>query len=259
MTDTAPASGDPAADRQVDAVRTGYAFSGPALELGALLVERAAAGRRPGAGAAGHAQPARPGRRRHGNGQDQDPAADGRAAVRPRRARLPRRRQGRPVRHLAAGAAERQAHAADPEHRADLAGDGVPGGVPGAGRSGRRGAGAGHHDQLRPDAAREGARPQRDADPSLSLVFHYADQAGLALLDLKDLRAVIQYLVSRRGQGRSRRARRPQPGDRRRLLRELVEFADSGAEQFFGEPEFETERPAADGAGRPGDHHAASS
>jgi hypothetical protein len=33
MTDTAPATGD----RQVDAVRAGYAFSGPALELGALL------------------------------------------------------------------------------------------------------------------------------------------------------------------------------------------------------------------------------
>ena len=34
---------------------------------------------------------------------------------------------------------------------------------------------------------------------SLSLVFHYADSAGLALLDLDDLRAVLQYLTSDEG------------------------------------------------------------
>ena len=33
-------------------------------------------------------------------------------------------------------------------------------------------------------------------ESSLQLVFHYADQAGLPLLDLKDLRSVISYLVS---------------------------------------------------------------
>src|SRR6478752_3794353 len=33
-------------------------------------------------------------------------------------------------------------------------------------------------------------------ESSLGLVFHYADKAGLALLDLKDLRAVVSYLVS---------------------------------------------------------------
>jgi hypothetical protein len=36
-------------------------------------------------------------------------------------------------------------------------------------------------------------------ESSLGLVFHYADKAGLALLDLKDLRAVVQYLVSDEG------------------------------------------------------------
>src|SRR3954468_9143145 len=87
---------------------------------------------------------------------------------------------------------------------------------------------------------------------SLSLVFHYADQAGLALLDLKDLRSVIQYLVSDEGKadlaglgGLGRAA----PGV---PLRELVELADSGAEAFFGEPEFDTRhllRTASDGRG----------
>ena len=32
-------------------------------------------------------------------------------------------------------------------------------------------------------------------ESSLALIFHYADSAGLPLLDLKDLRALIQYLT----------------------------------------------------------------
>jgi DNA helicase HerA-like ATPase len=87
---------------------------------------------------------------------------------------------------------------------------------------------------------------------SLSLVFHYADQAGLALLDIKDLRAVIQYLVSDQGKGDLAGLGGLSPATAGVLLRELVEFADSGAEQFFGEPEFKTEdllRTAPDGRG----------
>jgi hypothetical protein len=36
-------------------------------------------------------------------------------------------------------------------------------------------------------------------ESSVGLVFHYADKAGLPLLDLKDLRAVIQHLTSEEG------------------------------------------------------------
>ena len=36
-------------------------------------------------------------------------------------------------------------------------------------------------------------------ESSLGLVFHYADQAGLPLLDLKDLRAVLTHLTSDEG------------------------------------------------------------
>jgi DNA helicase HerA-like ATPase len=36
-------------------------------------------------------------------------------------------------------------------------------------------------------------------ESSLGLVFHFADQAGLPLLDLKDLRAVITHLTSDEG------------------------------------------------------------
>jgi DNA helicase HerA-like ATPase len=87
---------------------------------------------------------------------------------------------------------------------------------------------------------------------SLSLVFHYADQAGLALLDLKDLRSVIQYLVSAEGKGDLAGLGGLSPATAGVLLRELVEFADSGAEAFFGEPEFDTAdllRTAPDGRG----------
>lgn len=36
-------------------------------------------------------------------------------------------------------------------------------------------------------------------ESALGLIFHYADQAGLALLDLKDLREVIMFLTSDEG------------------------------------------------------------
>jgi hypothetical protein len=87
---------------------------------------------------------------------------------------------------------------------------------------------------------------------SLQLVFHYADKAGLALLDLKDLRAVIQYLVSEQGQGDLTSLGGLSKATAGVILRELVAFADSGAEQFFGEPEFDTAdlmRQSADGRG----------
>ena len=50
---------------------------------------------------------------------------------------------------------------------------------------------------------------------SLGLVFHFADKAGLPLLDVKDLRAVVQYLVSDEGKGDledSAGSRRRRPG-----------------------------------------------
>jgi DNA helicase HerA-like ATPase len=75
---------------------------------------------------------------------------------------------------------------------------------------------------------------------SLSLVFHFADQAGLALLDLKDLRAVIQYLISDSGQADLEGLGGLSKATAGVILRELIAFADGGAETFFGEPEFNT-------------------
>ena len=53
-------------------------------------------------------------------------------------------------------------------------------------------------------------------EQSLTLVFHYADQKGLPLLDLSDLRALLTFLDSDDGQGGAQGHRRALSTDRRR-------------------------------------------
>ncbi|WP_350347478.1 helicase HerA-like domain-containing protein [Agromyces sp. G08B096] len=89
-------------------------------------------------------------------------------------------------------------------------------------------------------------------ESSLGLVFHYAENAGLALLDLADLRAVLQYLVSDEGKGELEGLGGLSKATVGVILRELVAFAEAGADAFFGEPEIDTAeflRVAADGRG----------
>ncbi len=89
-------------------------------------------------------------------------------------------------------------------------------------------------------------------ESSLGLVFHFADKAGLPLLDLKDLRAVITYLVSDEGQAGLEGLGGLSKATAGVILRELVGFEDQGADVFFGEPEFtsaELLRTAPDGRG----------
>jgi DNA helicase HerA-like ATPase len=77
-------------------------------------------------------------------------------------------------------------------------------------------------------------------ESSLGLVFHFADQAGLPMLDLKDLRAVIQYLLSDDGAEELEGLGGLSRATAGVILRELVAFEDQGADAFFGEPEFDT-------------------
>jgi uncharacterized protein len=89
-------------------------------------------------------------------------------------------------------------------------------------------------------------------ESSLGLVFHYADKAGYALLDLKDLRAVISHLVSDAGKPELDLLGGLSKATAGVILRELIGFQDQGAEVFFGEPELDTHellRLAADGRG----------
>ncbi|WP_285038953.1 helicase HerA-like domain-containing protein [Plantibacter sp. lyk4-40-MEA-4] len=77
-------------------------------------------------------------------------------------------------------------------------------------------------------------------ESSLGLVFHYADQAGLPLLDLSDLRAVLTYLASDDGKGELQELGGLSGATVGVILRELITFADQGADVFFGEPEIDT-------------------
>ncbi|MEO7059830.1 MAG: helicase HerA-like domain-containing protein [Lapillicoccus sp.] len=89
-------------------------------------------------------------------------------------------------------------------------------------------------------------------ESSLGLVFHYADKNGLPLLDLKDLREVIQYLTSSEGKADLKSLGGLSSATAGVILRELIGFADQGAEAFFGETEFDSKellRMAPDGRG----------
>ncbi|ROP64214.1 helicase HerA-like domain-containing protein [Curtobacterium sp. PhB115] len=89
-------------------------------------------------------------------------------------------------------------------------------------------------------------------ESSLGLVFHYAERAGLPLVDLSDLRSVLTFLVSDAGKGELAELGGLSKQTAGVILRELVTFADKGADAFFGEPEIDTQvflRTAADGRG----------
>ena len=77
-------------------------------------------------------------------------------------------------------------------------------------------------------------------ESSLNLVFHFADGAGLPLLDLKDLRAVITHLTSAEGKADLAALGGLSKATAGVILRDLVALEDLGGDDFFGEPEFET-------------------
>ena len=88
-------------------------------------------------------------------------------------------------------------------------------------------------------------------ESSLGLVFHYAENAGLPLVDLADLRAVLTWLVDE-GKSELRDLGGLSAATVGVILRELIAFADQGADVFFGEPEIDTAefmRTAPDGRG----------
>lgn len=90
-------------------------------------------------------------------------------------------------------------------------------------------------------------------ESSLGLIFHYADTHGLGLLDLKDLRALIQFLTAdAEGKAELKSIGGISAATAGVILRELTAFEASGADAFFGEPAFDTAqllRTAEDGTG----------
>ena len=89
-------------------------------------------------------------------------------------------------------------------------------------------------------------------EESLALVFHYADEKGLPLLDLSDLRALLTFLDSDAGQAELEGIGGLASSTVGVLLRVLVGLEDGGGTEFFGEPQLEVAdlmRTAPDGRG----------
>lgn len=89
-------------------------------------------------------------------------------------------------------------------------------------------------------------------ESSLGLIFHWADTQGLALLDLKDLRSTIAFLVSDEGKAELKGIGGLSAATAGVILREIVALEAQGADVFFGEPAFSTAeliRTTSDGRG----------
>lgn len=111
----------------------------------------------------------------------------------------------------------------------------------------------------------------RTQEQSLGLIFHYADQKGLELVDLKDLRAVVAFLTSDEGKQELKGIGGLSTATAGVILRSLTAFEAQGMSPFFGEPEFDTgellrgrrqrpvrvPRPVRRHADRAGDHQVA--
>jgi DNA helicase HerA-like ATPase len=77
-------------------------------------------------------------------------------------------------------------------------------------------------------------------ESSLGLVFHFADSQGLPLLDLADLKEVMLYLTSDEGKPVLRELGGLSSATVGVILRSLVTLQTQGADAFFGETEFDT-------------------
>ena len=76
-------------------------------------------------------------------------------------------------------------------------------------------------------------------ESSLALVFHYADEKGLPLLDLADLRALLTYLDSDAGKPELDGIGGLSSATVGVLLRSLVGLETGGGTEFFGEPQLD--------------------
>ena len=76
-------------------------------------------------------------------------------------------------------------------------------------------------------------------ESTLGLIFHWADQRNLPLLDTKDLRAVITHLTCDEGKADLKGIGGVSSATAGVILRALVNLEAQGGDEFFGEPEFD--------------------
>lgn len=73
----------------------------------------------------------------------------------------------------------------------------------------------------------------------LSLIFKYCDDNKLPLLDLKDLKKVIQYITNEGKEAIESEYGRVSTASTGAILRKLIELEQQGADLFFGETSFD--------------------
>ena len=77
-------------------------------------------------------------------------------------------------------------------------------------------------------------------ESAIAMIFKYCDDQGLALLDLADLKAVLQYLLSDNGKDQiTLEYGNVSPATTSTILRKVVELESTGGNLFFGEKSFE--------------------
>ncbi len=76
-------------------------------------------------------------------------------------------------------------------------------------------------------------------ESTLGLIFHWADSKGLPLLDVKDLRSVIQHLTGDEGKADLKGIGGVSASTAGVILRALVNLEAQGGDRFFGEPELD--------------------
>lgn len=89
-------------------------------------------------------------------------------------------------------------------------------------------------------------------EQSLGLLFHYADERQLPLVDLADLRAMLMFLDSDEGQADLKTIGGVSSQTIGVLLRQVTTLNEAGGEAYFGEPQFDVMdlmRVAPDGRG----------
>ncbi|ROR65028.1 helicase HerA-like domain-containing protein [Agrococcus jenensis] len=89
-------------------------------------------------------------------------------------------------------------------------------------------------------------------ESSLGIVFAYADEQRLPLVDLKDLRELLLWLTGDEGKADLKRLGGISTQTAGVILREITAFSEQGADVFFGEPELDTRalmRTTQDGRG----------
>lgn len=75
----------------------------------------------------------------------------------------------------------------------------------------------------------------------MSLVFKYCDDNQLPLLDLKDLKKVLQYITNEGKKEITKEYGRVSTASTGTILRKIIELEQQGAELFFGEKSFEVD------------------